>query len=71
MDIIKNKRSLKRFFRKNGINYSFDDDNGCPKPKEYPCIVDIRNPGQTLHFYYLHDLNKWRNQLIKFGNESS
>lgn len=61
--VLKNERAWKRFCRKNAIYNE-------PKPLRYPCAVDERfgaDEETYLKYYYLSDIEKLRNKLIKMG----
>ncbi|MEN6637706.1 MAG: hypothetical protein ABFC95_00750 [Smithella sp.] len=61
--VLKNKRAWKRFCRKEAVYNE-------PEPKQYPCAVDDRMDGHGesyLRYYYLRDIEKCRNKLIKMG----
>lgn len=59
-EVIKNKRSWKRFCRVNDIDYA-------PEPEGFPCMVRLMYPGKTVEYLYLSDVEKMRNALIKNG----
>lgn len=61
--VIKNERAWKRLCRKEAVYNE-------PKPKQFPCAVDSRIDGHEegyFQYYYLRDIEKLRNKLIKMG----